>query len=232
MMMHETRGSNAPVKLAALLAAVTLTGATLGCAAKVKQDVFDETIADLRGDIDELDGRVADNSDRIASNERVLASLRGDLEDLAAEFDDMQASITELEDGLRFAMPVHFEFDRADIRPSDEPLLDRFARIAERYYPAAVITVEGFADPAGSVAYNLDLSERRAHNVADYLTSRGGLDPAGVKTAAYGEAEDRQVIPGAQGPGLEGMENRRVTFVIELSRERAQTVAAIGEEGA
>lgn len=230
-MMKRNRGSHGFGKAAALLGVVTLSSATLGCAAKVNQDVFDETVAELRGDIASLDGRVADNSDRIASNEETLAALRGDLESLAGEFDDMQASITEIEDGLRFAMPVHFEFDRADVRPSDQPLLDRFARIADRYYPAAVITVEGFADPAGTVAYNLNLSERRAQNVADYLTGQGGLDPAGIKVAAYGEAEDRQVVPGAQGPGLEGMENRRVTFVIELAGENRQTVATATEEG-
>jgi len=229
--MNGIQGTTAFAKVAALLGLVTLSGSLLGCAAKVNQDVFDETIAELRGDIDELDGRVADNSDRIATNEETLAALRGDLEALAAEFEDMQASITEIEDGLRFAMPVHFEFDRDEVRPSDRPLLDRFARVADRYYPAAVITVEGFADPAGTVAYNLDLSERRAQNVADYLTGQAGLDPAGVKVAAYGEVEDRQVVPGAQGPGVEGMENRRVTFVIELAGERAQTVATIGEEG-
>lgn len=231
MMKDGIQRSTAFTRVAALLGVVTLSGAALGCAAKVNQDVFDETIAELRGDIQELDGQVAANSDRITTNEEMLAALRGDLEALAAEFDDMQASITEIEDGIRFAMPVHFEFDRDEIRPSDRPLLDRFARVADRYYPAAVITVEGFADPAGSVAYNLDLSERRAQNVADYLTGQGGLDAAGVKVAGYGEAEDRQVVPGAQGPGLEGMENRRVTFVIELAGDRAQTVATIGEEG-
>lgn len=229
-MMAGNRGSTAFTKTAALLGAVALSGATLGCAAKVNQDVFDETIAELRGDIEEIDGRVADNSGRIASNEETLSALRSDLEELAAEFDDMQASITEIEDGLRFAMPVHFEFDRAEVRTSDRPLLDRFARVASRYYPAAVITVEGFADPAGTVAYNLDLSERRAQNVAEYLTGPAGLDPAGIKVAAYGEAEDRQVVPGAQGPGLEGIQNRRVTFVIELSGDTPrETVATTGE---
>ncbi len=229
-MMERTRCSTTIRHAAVLLGAMTLGGASLGCAAKVKQDVFDQTIADLRGDIEELDGRVSDNSDRIATNEQTLASLRSDLEALAAEFDDMKVSITEIEDGLRFAMPVHFEFDRADVRPTDRPALDRFATVAGKYYPAAVITVEGFADPAGSAAYNLRLSERRAQNVADYLTSQGGLDAAGIKTAAYGEARDRQVVPGAQGPGAAGMENRRVTFVIELGGEMArETVASAGE---
>jgi len=129
-------------------------------------------------------------------------------------------------------MPIHFEFDRADVRSVDEPKLERFAHVASKYYPAAIITVEGFADPSGSAAYNKWLSGQRAQNVADYLTTEAGLDASGIKTAAYGE--DRLVIPGAAGPGPEGMENRRVTFVIEMAQEgRPATVATTTtEEGA
>jgi peptidoglycan-associated lipoprotein len=213
-----------------IVGAVMLAIGLAGCSAKVKQDVFDQTIAELRGDIEGLDTQVADNSARIAAHDQLLGELRTDLEALAIEFDDMQTAVIELEDGLRFVTPVHFEFDRADIRPSDRPVLDRFTEVVGRYYPAAVVTVEGFADPAGTVAYNQALSERRARNVADYLTGEGGLDPAGLRVAAYGE--DRQVVPGAQGPGPAGLENRRVTFVIELGGELSrETVATVSEDG-
>lgn len=217
----------------AAFALVWVAGAAGGCAAKVRQDVFDQTIADLRGDLTELDSRVSDNDARIAQHEEALAALRSDLETLAADFGELQAQITEIENGLRFAMPVHFEFDRAEIRPVDRPALDRFAEVAGRYYPAAVVTVEGFADPAGSVAYNMQLSERRARNVARYLSEEGGLDSSSIRVAAYGE--DRQVIPGAQGPGRRGLENRRVTFVIEFGGElqkMEETVASTGSTGA
>jgi hypothetical protein len=36
-----------------------------------------------------------------------------------------------------------------------------------------------------------------------------------MRTVGYGE--NRQVIPGAQGPGDAGLENRRVAFVIEFA---------------
>lgn len=203
---------------------VGLAASSIGCAAKVKQEDFDRTVGELRGEIAELDGRVS-------ANEASLTALRGDLEALATELGDVRAAVIELEDGLRFAMPVHFDFDRAEIRPEDRPKLDRFAAVTSRYYPAAVITVEGFADPAGSEAYNLRLSERRARAVADYLTTTARLDPATVRTEAYGE--ERQVIPGAEGPGREGLENRRVTFVIEMGGEleAPRTVAAREGEG-
>lgn len=198
--------------LTGCLAAVVL--ATTACSAKVRQDDFEQTVAELRGEMSEIDARVANNSTAIAENEVLIGELRSDLERLTLEFADMQAMIVELEDGLRFVTPVHFDFDRADIRPQDRPLLDRFAEVIDQHYPSAVITVEGFADPAGSAAYNRALSERRARNVAGYLTEQGGLNPEDVRIAAYGE--DRQVVPGAQGPGRQGLENRRVTFVIEF----------------
>lgn len=201
----------------AVVAATLVASGWIGCSAKVEQEVFDREMATIREELDDLDSRVTDNRDAIDSNEATVAALRADLEALAQEFEGVAAKVTELENGLRFAMPVHFEFDRYDIRPVDEPLLDRFASVVGEHYAGATVTVEGFADPAGSEGYNQWLSQQRAETVARYLTERGGLDAGNVRTAAYGET--RQVIEGAQGPGREGLENRRVTFVIEFGGE-------------
>lgn len=197
-----------------VLGATIVAVGTVGCSAKVEQEVFDREMASIRQELDELDGRVADNRDGIAGNAAGLAELRRDLQALEQEF---EAKITEIENGLRFAMPVHFEFDRFDIRSVDRPTLDRFAAVVKKHYPGSRVTVEGFADPAGSAAYNEWLSGQRAETVAAYLTGPGGLDAEAVRTAAYGES--RQVVEGAQGPGREGLENRRVTFVIEFGGE-------------
>lgn len=108
-----------------------------------------------------------------------------------------------------------FNNEEAKLRESDRPVRDRFASVVKEYYPGALVTVEGFADPAGSRAYNLRLGQQRAEAVRDYLASNGGLPPAGLKAVSYGEASNRQVVRGAQGPGDTGMENRRVTLVID-----------------
>jgi peptidoglycan-associated lipoprotein len=91
-----------------------------------------------------------------------LASLRTDLQGMRTEFG---AKITALEESVEFALPVHFAFDEALVRPEDRAALDRFAQVVQRHYGGAKLTVEGFADPAGSVHYNLDLSRRRADAV-------------------------------------------------------------------
>lgn len=201
-------------------AACVLVGAAAiwgGCAAKVRQDVFDATMAEIQGEVSDLDSRVSENTTRVDANEEALAALRENLETLASQLGEVEAQITEIENGIRFAMPVHFDFDRAEIRPVDRPALDRFAAVVDKYYPAAVLTVEGFADPAGSAAYNKRLSQRRAENVAQYLSDHGGLDRSSIRVAAYGE--ERLVVPGALGPGRAGLENRRVAFVIEFGGE-------------
>ena len=154
----------------------------------------------------------AERSERMQADEAIrgdITALRNEMQAMRTEF---SAQITALEDGLRFAFPVNFAFDDASVRQQDMAALDRFASVAQKYYPGSVITVEGFADPAGSAAYNRQLSERRAEAVKSYLVSKGMSD-LNVRTVGYGE--NRQVNPGAWGEDAGAEANRRVVFVIE-----------------
>lgn len=165
----------------------------------------------------------AERNDRIAADNDLAARIAG----LRVELDTMRrqfgARIAAAEDGLRFALPVTFAFDDATVRASYRPLLERFARVARAYYPNSTITIEGFADPAGSQAYNLNLSRRRAQNVMDALIA-SGLTGNPLRAIGYGES--RQVNPGAAAsdPGAEA--NRRVVFVIESAG--AEGMIALG----
>ncbi len=91
-------------------------------------------------------------------------------------------------------------------------MLERLAAVMTEHYPDSLITVEGFTDSAGPVAYNLVLGKARADAVRTFLVERGSLRGDRVRTVSYGEAEDRQVNPGACGPGENGMTNRRVRW--------------------
>jgi peptidoglycan-associated lipoprotein len=92
-------------------------------------------------------------------------------------------------------------------------LVDRLASVLREYYPEALITVEGFTDPAGSVAYNLALGQRRADEVRTHLLGQG-MAPGQVRAISYGKDTSRLVRPGARGPEA-GAENRRVVIVID-----------------
>jgi len=149
-----------------------------------------------------------------------LNALRNDLQTLRSEFG---TRITAMETQVTFAVPVHFGFDDAAVRESDRAALAKFAQVAQQHYRGATITVEGFADPAGSAQYNLRLSRERADAVRDELVTRG-LDGANIRTVGYGKT--RLVRPGAQGDANGAELNRRVTFVIETPAGVA-TVAAL-----
>ena len=149
---------------------------------------------------------------RIAADSGLAAditTLRSDLQNLRTEFG---ARITAMEQGMQFAFPVNFAFDDATVQAENQAALTRFAQVAQKYYPGAVITVEGFADPAGSTRYNQQLSARRAESVKGFLTTQG-LDGSLLKTVGYGE--NRQVVPGAARDAQGAEQNRRVVFVIE-----------------
>lgn len=166
-----------------------------------------------------------ERSERMAADEALrsdIAALRGELQELRTDFG---ARITAMEDGLRFAFPVNFGFDDASVREQDQAALDRFVAVTQKYYPNATITVEGFADPAGSAAYNRQLSERRAESVKSYMVAKGMSD-MNLRTVGYGKS--RLVNEGAWGddPGAEA--NRRVVFVIEhVGAQQANSVAVV-----
>ena len=209
------------------LIGVAVLGSTLlgACATKgfVRNAVSDERTARIAADSGLMNDVSMVRSD-VATLKTDVASLRTDLTALRTEFG---AKITAMEEGLKFAFPVTFAFDDATVKDADRAALDRFAQVVNKYYAGSTITVEGFADPAGSPRYNADLSKRRAESVAAYLTQQG-LTGTNLRTVGYGET--RLVTPGAQrdDPGAEA--NRRVVFVIESRGDAtATTTAALPE---
>jgi peptidoglycan-associated lipoprotein len=176
---------------------------------------FQRDIQGVRTDVDGVRSEVA----TLRSD---LAALRSELQALRTDFN---AKITAVEEGMQFMLPVNFAFDDATVRPEDVPTLDRFATVARKYYPTSKITVEGFADPAGSTTYNRMLSERRAEAVRVQLTQTG-LDASLLRAIGYGES--RQVVPGAERDQIGAEMNRRVVFVIE-SKDAAAIIATMDE---
>ena len=67
---------------------------------------------------------------------------------------------------------VHFDFDKAKIRPDAEPILDEAADILKQNANVAV-EVNGYCDAIGTEEYNMKLSRRRAAAVVKYLGGKG-----------------------------------------------------------
>jgi peptidoglycan-associated lipoprotein len=118
-----------------------------------------------------------------------------------------------MQDSIKFDMPVHFAFDNAAVRSEDQPELARFAAVVKTYYPDSRVTVEGFADPSGSEAYNRALSRRRAEAVRTVLADQG-LAQGQMSVVGYGET---RLVNKARHDEAGAEMNRRVVFVIETA---------------
>jgi peptidoglycan-associated lipoprotein len=68
--------------------------------------------------------------------------------------------------------PIHFAFDKSDIRPADAKILDASAKwLASN--PTQILLIEGHCDERGTDAYNLALGDRRAKAAMNYLVAQG-----------------------------------------------------------
>jgi peptidoglycan-associated lipoprotein len=88
---------------------------------------------------------------------------------------------------------VFFAYDRADISPEGQQILERQAHWLQRY-PNVAVTIEGHCDERGTREYNLALGERRAEAVKHVLVALGV--PAGrIHTISYGK--ERPIVVGS-----------------------------------
>jgi len=107
---------------------------------------------------------------------------------------------------------VHFDFDKADIKPEYRDDIGRLGEVLKKY-PDLNITIEGHTDSVGDTAYNDKLSQQRADAVKNYLVQEFGIDAARLNTKGYGER-----LPVAPNTTKEGRQkNRRVEAVAEYT---------------
>lgn len=104
---------------------------------------------------------------------------------------------------------LHFDFDKATIRPDARPVLDEAVRTLKDE-PGVIVIAEGHTDSVGSEQYNQRLSVRRAQAVKDYLV-RNGIDASRIRVEGFGESQ-----PVASNATAEGRaQNRRVELRVE-----------------
>lgn len=215
----------------AVVGVVAIALMSMSCVPIWKYEDVQPRISDNEEQLQDHDTRIADNASAISGVEGDVEALRGDLEALEQRLDQLRSDFEECDcGGMALGLPVYFPYDEAEIRDEDRAVLDDFATSLQQSHPDAMLTVEGFADPDGSAAYNRRLSQRRADAVRDYLVNEGGLDADRVRAIGYGEVENRQVDPGDMGPGESGIENRRVTFVLDWDGRAGTLEEAVSGE--
>jgi outer membrane protein OmpA-like peptidoglycan-associated protein len=102
---------------------------------------------------------------------------------------------------------IHFNFDKATIRPDAAKLLNDIA-VTLKNNPLWTLQVVGHTDSIGDPAYNQRLSEARAQSVVLALSKRG-IDPARLTYAGMGASQPIGDNSTLQGRAL----NRRVELI-------------------
>ncbi len=102
-----------------------------------------------------------------------------------SEYDRIKAMDKDAINQLGLLAPIHFDYDKSDIREGDRQILTKNAEVLKKF-DFLVTTVEGHCDERGTVEYNLALGERRAKTAMDYLVSLG-VPAARLKMISYGK---------------------------------------------
>ena len=115
--------------------------------------------------------------------------------------------VTLESDRVRLRGSVHFDYDKAVIKPDSFDLLDEVVGVLKKNPQLKHVRVEGHTDNKGTAPYNLDLSRRRAAAVAEYLVQHS-IDRKRLVSAGYGF--ERPIADNATALGR--AKNRRVEF--------------------
>jgi peptidoglycan-associated lipoprotein len=106
---------------------------------------------------------------------------------------------------------IHFDFDKYDLRRTDEEILKENAVFLKKN-PKMKIQIEGHCDERGTVEYNLALGERRANNTKKYLVSLG-IPSDRISAISYGKER-----PFEKGHTEEAWAKNRRAHIIVLSK--------------
>ncbi|HKK37783.1 MAG TPA: OmpA family protein, partial [Cryomorphaceae bacterium] len=113
---------------------------------------------------------------------------------------------------------IFYDYDKANISPSAQPALDKLAKLLKDN-PEVKIEIHSHADARGGDSYNLNLSNRRAQSVVDYLV-RKGVSKANLGSKGFGESQPvNKCIDGVECSEAEHQENRRSEFIVVEKKE-------------
>ncbi len=110
---------------------------------------------------------------------------------------------------------IYFDFDKWDITPRAETELNRIVDVMTEEYPDMVIKIETHSDSRGNHDYNLDLSQKRAASIYNYLVSKNISENRILSYVGFGETRPvNDCLDGQDCDEEEYQKNRRSNFVI------------------
>jgi outer membrane protein OmpA-like peptidoglycan-associated protein len=130
---------------------------------------------------------------------------------LREELQGTGVSVTRIGDDIILNMPGNITFDvnQAAINANFYPVLNSVSKVALEF-DKTLVDVAGHTDSTGTVAYNMELSQRRANSVGQYLQSQGVMATR-IYSQGYGPN-----YPIADNGTAEGRtQNRRVEIALK-----------------
>lgn len=125
------------------------------------------------------------------------------------------AEVKRVGEGINvtFESGVLFEVNQSALSSSAQTKIKNLAEVFIKY-PDSYILIEGHTDATGSAQHNMDLSEKRAKAVAEYLEAQK-VSSQRIKTAWYGENQPK--FP--NNSDANKAQNRRVEFAIYANED-------------
>jgi outer membrane protein OmpA-like peptidoglycan-associated protein len=171
-----------------------------------REEVLQATLKLERGLQDNLRQELERTREDAADRQNQLFEALSQLEGKYAKIRrDARGTIVSLADIL-------FDFDKATLRRDVEFSLVKVATILNQF-PEMNIAIEGHTDNIGTDEYNMDLSQRRAKSVYEFLVSQDVFDG---RMTFEGFGESRPVADNSTDDGRQ--KNRRVDLVIQEGR--------------
>jgi len=127
---------------------------------------------------------------------------------------------------LRADTETFFGFDKAVLTPTARQKLSAMMDEVKPFETVKSASVSAHTDRIGTETYNLDLSERRAAAVVDWLVAHG-VDPNLIVAHAYGESQPVVTCEGSRVTQalIDCLQpNRRADIEVVVTREEAQYI--------
>lgn len=175
----------------------------------------------------DYDGCPDSDGDEVPDNEDDCPEQFGPPENNGCPFDSPPYVFVE-SDRIRIKGNVLFETGSAVIQKRSYPLLDEVATVLRKNPTLGPVLIEGHTDNRGSRALNMNLSDKRARSVLDYLVSKG-IDRKRLDSEGFGF--DRPIA--TNDTALGRAKNRRVDFRLvrsEVETEKKETVVPPGQQ--
>ena len=107
---------------------------------------------------------------------------------------------------------IYYDYDKWNIKDEAKPTLDELTKILQDN-PQINIQLSSHTDCRGTDEYNLELSQKRAQSVVEYLIYKG-IDSTRLIAAGYGEKQLIDLCKCENCTEIQHQTNRRTTFKI------------------